>query len=111
MARSMLFPDSMTLVITQKCVGTCDSACVDVCPMDCIHGPVKLAELRAVPPAERAAKFPGIQMFIDPDDCIDCNACMDECPVAAIYPEDEVPAEHRADIARNAAFFERLRTR
>jgi ferredoxin len=58
-----------------------------------------------VPPAERAARFPGVQMFVDPDPCIDCGACLDECPVAAI--DDDVPAEHRDDIARNAAFFRR----
>lgn len=97
----------MPYVITSKCVGTCDTACVDVCPSDCIVGPVPLAELRSVPPAERAARFAGTQMFIDPDPCIDCGACLDECPVAAIYPDDEVPPEHQGDIARNAAFFDR----
>ena len=76
----------MPHVITSKCIGTCNTACVDVCPCDCIHGD-------------------GVQMFIDPDDCIDCGACVAECPVAAIYLDDDVPAEHRADIARNAAFF------
>jgi ferredoxin len=97
----------MAYVITQKCVGTCDTACVDVCPMDCIVGPVPHEELKQVPAAERGKRFPGIQMFIDPDECIDCAACMSECPVAAIYLDDHVPAEHRGDIARNAAFFRR----
>lgn len=96
----------MAYVITQKCAGTCDTACVDACPCDCIAGPLPLAELRAVLPHERGARFPGMQMFIDPGECIDCGACVAECPVAAIYMEDDVPAEHRADIARNAAFFE-----
>src|SRR5687768_7720630 len=99
----------MAHVITQKCVGTCDSACVDVCPVDCIVGPVPIDQLRAVPMSDRAKKFPGIQMFIDPDECIDCGACTDECPVAAIYLDDDVPAEHRGDVARNAAFFARVR--
>jgi hypothetical protein len=66
-----------------------------------------LDELRAVPEPQRAQRFPGIQMFIDPDECIDCGACMAECPVAAIYLDDDVPAEHRGDIARNAKFFGR----
>ena len=95
----------MAYVITQKCVGTCDTACVDVCPCDCIVGPVPLDELRAVPASQRASRFPGVQMFVDPDECIDCGACLDECPVAAIYPDDAVPAEHRDDIERNARFF------
>ncbi|MDQ3367521.1 MAG: 4Fe-4S dicluster domain-containing protein [Myxococcota bacterium] len=97
----------MTYVITQKCVGTCDSACVDVCPVDCIVGPVGLAELRAVPAGERARQFPGIQMFIDPDECICCSACVAECPADAIYLATEVPDVHRVDILRNAQFFKR----
>ncbi len=96
----------MTYVITQKCVGTCDSACVDVCPVDCIVGPIPLDELRAVLPGERAQRFPGIQMFIDPDECIHCGACVAECPVDAIVYETDASAE---DLARNAAFFVRPR--
>jgi NAD-dependent dihydropyrimidine dehydrogenase PreA subunit len=97
----------MAYVITKKCVGTCDTACVDVCPCDCIIGPVPLDQLRATPRSERGARFPGIQMFIDPDDCIDCGACVAECPVEAIYLDDDVPTEHRDDIEANAKFFRR----
>lgn len=75
---------SMAYVITQKCVGVCDTACVDVCPCDCIAGP------------------PGVQMFINPDDCIDCGACVAECPVDAIVYEADADVE---DAARNARFF------
>jgi ferredoxin len=95
----------MPYVITSKCVGTCDTACVDVCPCDCIVGPVPLDQLRSVPAAERGARFPGVQLFIDPDECIDCGACVAECPATAIYLDDDVPAEHREAIARNARFF------
>ncbi len=95
----------MAHVITQKCVGTCDSACVDVCPCDCILGPVTLDQLRGVPASERGTQFPGIQMYIDPDDCIDCGACLAECPVAAIYLDDDVPKEHHEAIELNAKFF------
>lgn len=91
----------MSYVITQKCAGTCDTACVDVCPCDCIEGLVPLDQLRALPAAERG------QMFIDPDRCIDCGACLQECPADAIYLDDDVPAEHRGDIARNRDFFAR----
>jgi ferredoxin len=99
----------MTYVITQKCIGTCDTACVEVCPCDCILGPVPLEQLRQTPANERGSRFSGIQMFVDPDECIDCGACEPECPVDAIYRDDDVPDEHRADIARNAAFFQRRR--
>lgn len=97
----------MAYVITKKCVGCLDAACVEVCPSDCIVGPVPLEELRAIPASERATRFPGIQMFVDPDPCIDCGACVAECPVAAIYADDDVPDEYREDIERNAAFFRR----
>ncbi len=95
----------MTYVITRKCVGTCDSACVDVCPCDCIVGPVQLATLRAVPAALRGQQFPTVQLFVDPDECIDCGACAAECPADAIYLDVAVPLALREDIARNAAFF------
>ncbi len=39
----------MAYVITQKCIGTCDTACVDVCPCDCIRGPIDLDAIRSVP--------------------------------------------------------------
>ena len=97
----------MTYVITRKCVGTCNSACVDVCPCDCIIGPVPLAELRAVPERDRGPRFPGVQMFIDPDECIDCGACVAECPVDAIHHEDAMPTDYQEDVARNARFFGR----
>jgi ferredoxin len=97
----------MTYVITQQCIGTCDTACVDVCPTDCILGPIPLEELRRVPLAERGQKFPGLQMFIDPDLCVHCDACLKECPVAAIYAEEDLPEAHRGDLERNAKFFQR----
>ena len=97
----------MAYVITKKCAGCLDTACVDVCPCDCIVGPVPLDELRRLPPAARGAAHPGVQMFIDPDPCIDCGACVAECPADAIYLDTDVPAEHAGDVARNAAFFRR----
>lgn len=61
----------MTYVISTKCIGCLDTACVDVCPCDCIIGPVSLDELRAVPAAARGVRFPALQLFIDADECID----------------------------------------
>ncbi|HEU5055424.1 MAG TPA: 4Fe-4S binding protein [Kofleriaceae bacterium] len=76
----------MAYVITQKCAGVCDMACVDVCPCDCIAGP------------------PGVRMFIDPDECIDCGACLPVCPADAIVHDgDAAPA----DTEENARFFAR----
>ena len=64
----------MPYVITEACINTKDKACVDVCPVDCIYeGPE--------------------QLFILPDECIDCGACEPECPVNAIFPEESLPPE------------------
>ena len=92
----------MLYVITQKCIGTCDTACVDVCPVDCIEGLCRYRRncahccRRARPDVHR-----------DPDRCTSCGACEPVCPADAIYLDDRVPDEHRGDIARNAAFFAR----
>ena len=69
----------MTFVIAEPCVGTKDTACVDVCPVDCIY---------ETEPTEEMLNLP---MFINAEECIDCGACEPECPVEAIYPEDSVP--------------------
>jgi NAD-dependent dihydropyrimidine dehydrogenase PreA subunit len=77
----------MTYVITEPCIGTKDQSCVEVCPVDCIYEA-------------------GDQFLINPEECIDCGACEPECPVEAIYPEDEVPDEMESYIAKNADHFE-----
>ena len=63
----------MTFVVTEACIKCKLTDCVEVCPVDCFHeGPNFLV--------------------IDPDECIDCTLCEPECPVEAIYSEDELPA-------------------
>ena len=72
----------MPFIITDPCIGTKDSACVDVCPVDCIH------------PRKDEPEFEAATMlYIHPDECIDCGACVPACPVAAIYDSvDSTPA-------------------
>lgn len=94
----------MAFVITQSCLGVCDTGCVDVCPTECIAGPVPTETLRKYDHAERKRRFPGVQMFIDPAECIDCGACVPECPVDAIAADVELPADSD-DARRNAEFF------
>ena len=84
----------MTYVITEPCINVKDASCVDVCPVDCIHPRKDEAGFDEVP-----------QLYIDPDECIDCGACEPECPVTAIFPEDDVPVEWRSYIRVNAEFF------
>ena len=94
----------MTFVITEPCIGTCDTACVPVCPVDCIHGP--LDKEGSGEEASTLESLEGMQLFIDPEACIDCGACEPECPVDAIYDEDELPQEYEKFIEINAKFFE-----
>jgi len=87
----------MTYIIAEPCVDTTDTACVDVCPVDCIY-------LNDESNSEAADKVQMVSdvinddngspintLFIHPEECIDCGACEPECPVEAIFPEDEVP--------------------
>ena len=94
----------MAYIITEPCVSTCDTACVEVCPVDCIHGPDDTEGLGA------EAKEPGFnpegkQLYINPEECIDCAACEPECPVEAIYEEDSVPSTWDKFITFNYKFF------
>ena len=73
----------MTFVVTDNCIKCKYTDCVEVCPVDAFHeGPNFLV--------------------IDPDECIDCTLCEPECPINAIYPEDDVPAGQEAFVAINA---------
>jgi ferredoxin len=73
----------MAYVVTAPCFGCKYTDCVVVCPCECFHEGEKM-------------------LYIDPEECIDCNACLPECPVEAIYPEQDVPDEWREFIALNA---------
>lgn len=84
----------MPFVITDPCIGTKDSACVDVCPVDCIH------PRKDEPEYETAST-----LYIHPEECIDCGACVPACPVAAIYDSvDSTPASQQALIEANAIY-------
>jgi len=88
----------MTYVIAEPCVGTKDTACVEVCPVDCIH------------PTKDAADFEQHDMlYINPDECIDCGACEPECPVDAIFDENEIPEKWEKYTKINAEWFEKNR--
>ena len=86
----------MTHVIGETCIGTKDTSCVDVCPVDCIH-----------PTKDEDGEFQQAEMlFIDPDTCIDCGLCVDECPVQAIFPEEDLPDAWDKYIAINADWYQ-----
>ena len=81
----------MAYVITKLCLDCKDVACTQVCPVDCIY------EYKGDDPT-----IPKNMLLIDPDECIDCNACVPECPWEAIFAEDEVPDVFQEDIGLNA---------
>jgi NAD-dependent dihydropyrimidine dehydrogenase PreA subunit len=84
----------MTYVITEPCINVKDATCVDVCPVDCIH------------PRKDEKDFAEVtQLYINPDECIDCGACEPTCPVTAIFPEAEVPEKWKDFVQVNSDFF------
>lgn len=66
----------MTFVVTENCIRCKYTDCVEVCPVDCFREGSNM-------------------LVIDPDECIDCNLCVPECPVNAIYAEDDLPEDKK----------------
>lgn len=73
----------MTFVVTDNCQACRFTDCVSVCPVDCFYGDDE-------------------QLYINPDECIDCGACEPECPVEAIYDEANLPADKKDWLRINA---------
>ena len=80
----------MSYVITEPCIDVMDKSCVDVCPVDCIH----------------AEDGKDRELYIDPNECIDCGACEPVCPVTAIFSEDDVPDEWKEYTQLNARWYQ-----
>ena len=78
----------MTFVVIDNCIRCKYTDCVEVCPVDCFH------------------EGPNI-LVIDPNECIDCNLCVPECPVDAIFSEDDLPKDKKAFLALNAELAKR----
>ena len=76
----------MAYVIAEPCIDVKDKACVDECPVDCIYeGPRML--------------------YIQPDECVDCDACVPVCPVTAIFSDEDLPGEWKQFAQVNAEWF------
>jgi ferredoxin len=87
----------MAYIICEPCISVCDTACVEVCPVDCIH------PSEGYPEDQKEGKM----LYIDPEECIDCGACEPECPVEAIFEESAVPPEWEKFIDINREYFEK----
>ena len=74
----------MTYIVTERCVNARYTECVADCPVDCFY---EITDPR--------------MLIINPDECIDCDACVALCPVNAIYPEAELPDEFQDWIDKN----------
>lgn len=89
----------MAYAIAEPCVGIKDTACVDACPVDCIH------------PRKNEGEFASEnQLYIDPAECIDCGACVPVCPVSAIFALDDLPEKWKQYAEINANHYSRSRT-
>lgn len=75
----------MTYVVGEACIKCKLTDCVEVCPVDCFHEGENM-------------------LVIDPEECIDCSLCEPECPIGAIYSEDELPEDQKQMIAVNAKY-------
>jgi NAD-dependent dihydropyrimidine dehydrogenase PreA subunit len=84
----------MTYVIGPPCASSKDGSCVEVCPVSCIH-----------PAPDEPGYDAAEQLYVDPGECIDCDACASVCPVDAIFAADHLPAEWAGAQERNAAYF------
>ncbi len=86
----------MAYIIAEPCIGVKDTACVEVCPVDCIH-----------PRKDEGGYEEAEQLYIDPDTCIDCGACEPVCPVSAIFPADGVPEKWASFIEKNSGYYKK----
>src|SRR4030081_618274 len=84
---------SMTYVIAEPGIGTKDLSCVEVCPVDCIH-----------PTQDEPGHDDDAQLYIDPEECIDCDACVKARPVDACFAEAQLPEKWQNSIPPTAAY-------
>jgi ferredoxin len=118
----------MTYIIAETCVGVKDRACVEVCPVDCIYEYVEevggyvvpdpstgagidkqvipRGDVSHIPPDDFPKEKLLAQLYIHPEECIDCGACESVCPVTAIFAEADTPEQWKAEyIPRNYQAF------
>lgn len=79
----------MSFIIGNKCIDCLDTSCVKVCPIDCIHGPIYTDRMGDEIKEMSEEELKGKQLYIDPSQCINCGACVPECPVDAIYSTEK----------------------
>ncbi len=97
----------MSYIIGKACISCIDASCVKVCPVDCIHGPIRNDDSAInsfhLTDEEKKDK----QLYIHPVDCINCGACISECPVDAIYRNEKeaIQLGDEESVHKNYEFF------
>jgi ferredoxin len=86
-------------IIAEPCIETKDTACVDACPVDCIHPKKNTTYDDGRPTFESVS-----QLYIDPVECIDCGACVPVCPVSAIFALDDLPEKWKQYTELNESY-------
>ena len=84
----------MAFVITEGCIK--DELCVDACPVDCIH-----------PKKDEPGFDTAATLFINPDECIDCGACVPVCTSGSVFALDDLPEKFKDYAERNRAYYQR----
>ena len=98
----------MSYIIGNKCVSLCYTACVEVCPVDCINGPINIDGLGSEVSSMSEGDLVGKQLFINPKECINCGACEPECPVYAIFGDEDETIKAEGDevsVQKNYEFY------
>ena len=97
----------MSYIIGKACISCIDGGCVKVCPVDCIHGPIDTNNAGKGVENLTEEEKEGKQLYIHPVDCIKCGACVAECPVSAIYRDEQfaIAMGDEESIEKNYGFF------
>lgn len=97
----------MSFIIGKSCIDCVDTSCVNVCPVDCINGPLRIDDTGTDIQNMSEEEKVGLQLYINPDECIKCGACVPECPVDAIYSSEKQAIEMKDEnsVHKNYEFF------
>lgn len=107
---------ALPYVITSPCLDVTDTACVTVCPVQCIYelvdGKLLGRDADGTTVVNTHEAHPDLQhlygsrmLYINPDECTACDACVTECPVDAIFPGEKVPAAEEEFVSVNRFVF------
>lgn len=97
----------MSYIIGKNCIGCVDGGCLKVCVVNCIHGPINPNGMGLELESMNKEELKNAQLYINPKTCINCAACVPECPVNAIYRSEThaIKMGDEESVHKNYAFF------